>query len=75
MSRLQWRVQKIENHCGESRAVTVIVNRIRQASDEELYKMIHDGWLQRMGERLSEQQLHRLIERCKEMLIALRPQG
>ena len=69
MSRLPWRVQKIENRCGDSRAVAAIVNRISQASNRELYEMIHGGILESMAKRLSDDQLGRLIERCKKMLI------
>ena len=72
MSRLHWRGQKIENRSGESRAVVAIVNRVSQASNRELYEMIHGGGvLERMAKRLSDDQLDRLIERCKKMLIAL----
>ena len=69
MSRLHRRVQKIENRSGDSRAVAAIVNRISQASNRELYEMIHGGVLERMAKRLSDEQLGRLIERCKKMLI------
>ena len=69
MSRLHWRIQKIENRSGDSRAVAAIVNRISQASNRELYEMIHGGVLERMAKRLSDEQLGRLIERCKKMLI------
>ena len=68
MSRLHSRVQKIEKHCGESRAVITIVDKLRRASDEQLGTMLHTGQLQRMAERLSDQELDRLIERCEEML-------
>ena len=69
MSRLHWQIQKIENRSGDSRAVAAIVNRISQASNRELYEMIHGGVLERMAKRLSDEQLGRLIERCKKMLI------
>jgi len=69
VSRLHWRIQKIENRSGDSRAVAAIVNRISQASNRELYEMIHGGVLERMAKRLSDEQLGRLIERCKKMLI------
>ena len=69
MSRLHWRIQKIENRSGDSRAVAAIVNRISQASNRELYEMIHGGVLERMAKRLSDDQLGCLIDRCKKMLI------
>jgi len=69
VSRLHWQIQKIENRSGDSRAVAAIVNRISQASNRELYEMIHGGVLERMAKRLSDEQLGRLIERCKKMLI------
>jgi hypothetical protein len=71
MSRLHSRVQKIEKHCGESRAVITIVKMIRRASDAQLDSMLQDGRLQRMAERLNDQELDRLIERCGEMLTGL----
>ena len=69
MSRLHWQIQKIENRSGDSRAVAAIVNRISQASNRELYEMIHGGVLERMAKRLSDDQLGCLIDRCKKMLI------
>jgi hypothetical protein len=69
VSRLHWRVQKIENRSGDSRAVAAIVDRISHASKRELYEMIHDGLLGRMAKRLSGDQLDLVIERCKKMLI------
>ena len=69
MSRLNWRVQKIENRCGDSRAVAVVVNRISKASNRELYEIIHGGVLKRMAKRLSEDQLGRVIEQCKKILL------
>ena len=69
MSRLHWRVQKIENRPGDSRAVAAIVNRISQASNRELYEMIHGGVLERMAKRLCDDLLGCLIDRCKKMLI------
>ena len=68
MSRLHSRVQKIEQYCDESRAVIKIVNKIRRASDEQLDNLIQDGQLLRMAQRLNDEDLDRLIERCAEML-------
>jgi flagellar motility protein MotE (MotC chaperone) len=68
MSRLHSRVHKIEKHCGESRAVIAIVNKIRRASDQQLDDLIQDGQLLRMAERLNDEELDLLIERCEEML-------
>jgi len=62
------RLMKLESRCGESRAVAGIVLRIRQASDEELYRMNKDGWLRRMAEQLSVAQLERLIAELKKMM-------
>ena len=69
MNRLHWRVQRIETRSGDSRAVAAIVNRISRASKRELYEMIHGGLLERMAKRLSDDQLGRVIERCKKMVI------
>jgi flagellar motility protein MotE (MotC chaperone) len=68
MSRLRSRVEKIEKHCGESRAVITILNKIQRASDKQLDNIIEDGQLQRMIERLNDQELDRLIELSEEML-------
>jgi hypothetical protein len=40
-------------------------------SDEGLSNMLHDGELRCVAERLSNQQLHRPIERCRAMRVAL----
>ena len=72
MNGLHWRVQKIENRSGDSRAVAAVVNRISHASKRELYEMIHGGLLGRMAKRLSGDQLDLAIERCKKMLIGER---
>ena len=69
MRRLKGRVQKIEDHRGQSRAVGRIVFRMKQASDEELYYMNKDGWLVRMAERLSLAQIEQLIAELKKMIV------
>jgi hypothetical protein len=51
--------------------VITIVKMIRRASDAQLDSMLQDGRLQRMAERLNDQELDRLIERCGEMLTGL----
>ena len=72
MTKLHWRVAKIENRCGGGRAVVAIVRTIREASDEELYRMIKNGRLDQMAERLSDRQLEQLIAELKKMKGALR---
>ena len=59
---------KVEDRCGESRAVARVVLRIRQASDEELYRMLKDGWLRRMAEQLNVLQLEALTAALKKMI-------
>jgi hypothetical protein len=70
VTRLDWRVAKIENRCGESRAVARIVGIVRRASDKELYRLLKDGQLARMAEPLSERELDRLIAELKAMQAA-----
>jgi hypothetical protein len=66
-SRLDWRVRRIEAVCGGGSAVGRIVRRIQRASNEELAAMLADGRLNAMAERLSDQQLDRLIAELKTL--------
>jgi hypothetical protein len=64
------RVATIENRCFGGPAVARIVGIFRRASDEELDRLLTDGQLARMAERLNDRELDRLIAELKAMQAA-----
>jgi hypothetical protein len=64
---LHRRVAEIENRCLGGSAVARLLGILRRASDEELYRLLKDGGLARMAERLNDRELDQLIAELKAM--------
>jgi hypothetical protein len=67
VTRLHGRIAEIENRCLGGHAVARILGILRRASDEELYRLLKDGRLARMAERLDDRELGRLIAELRAM--------
>lgn len=71
MRSLHHRVAKIEKRCGESREVARIVGIFRRATDEELRRLLKNGWLARMAEQLSVHEIEVLLAELRALQTAV----